>query len=403
MIAPEPFLEPRGTPISVHQRMLGLAELGHEVHLLAYHVGQDVVLPPGAELHRIPRVPFVKRVKVGPSWSKPLLDMLVLAKAMALMARIRYDVIHSHEEAVFFSSLLARLFGCRHVYDMHSCLSRQLAHSAVWGHRPVARLFEMLEKRIFSSSDAIITIAADLEATVRAANPAASAVTIDNLPVSIRSAGIDPQRVQSLRCQLGGPERVFVVYTGTFERYQGLELLLESAVSASRARPQVKFVLVGAQSHQLQSWQERVRGLGLQDHVAVLERVSPDESLAFQELADILVSPRIAGLTVPLKIYSYLWGGKPIVATDIDAHTAVLDHQTALLVPPDSAALAAGIVQLMDDPELRQGLGTRAQQYAAQNHVLSTYLAKLKLVYDSLEEGQVPMARFDARPAGESS
>jgi hypothetical protein len=45
MIAPEPFLETRGTPISVYQRLCALFSLGHEVDLLTYHVGQDTNIP----------------------------------------------------------------------------------------------------------------------------------------------------------------------------------------------------------------------------------------------------------------------------------------------------------------------------------------------------------------------
>lgn len=45
MISPEPFFEPRGTPISVYQRLQALSALGYQVDLLTYHVGQDVDIP----------------------------------------------------------------------------------------------------------------------------------------------------------------------------------------------------------------------------------------------------------------------------------------------------------------------------------------------------------------------
>jgi len=45
MIAPQPFFEPRGTPFSVLGRLKAFSELGHEVDLVTYHVGQDVVIP----------------------------------------------------------------------------------------------------------------------------------------------------------------------------------------------------------------------------------------------------------------------------------------------------------------------------------------------------------------------
>ena len=47
---------------------------------------------------------------------------------------------------------------------------------------------------------------------------------------------------------------------------------------------------------------------------------------------DVLVSPRIRGTNTPLKIYSYLRSGKPIVATNLLTHTQVLTPEVARLV-----------------------------------------------------------------------
>ena len=54
----------------------------------------------------------------------------------------------------------------------------------------------------------------------------------------------------------------------------------------------------------------------------------------FVQAADLLVSPRIRGTNTPLKIYSYLRSGKPIVATNLLTHTQVLTPEIARLVDP---------------------------------------------------------------------
>ena len=76
MIAPEPFFEPRGTPFSEYHRIRALVDLGHEVDLVTYPFGQDVVMP-GLRIVRAPRPPFVSRVKIGPSFAKLPLDALL--------------------------------------------------------------------------------------------------------------------------------------------------------------------------------------------------------------------------------------------------------------------------------------------------------------------------------------
>ncbi len=81
MIAPEPFLEPRGTPFSVYHRMRALVTLGYEVDLVTYPIGKQVTLP-GLRIYRTPALPFIRKVKIGPSLAKFPLDILVFLTAI---------------------------------------------------------------------------------------------------------------------------------------------------------------------------------------------------------------------------------------------------------------------------------------------------------------------------------
>ena len=98
----------------------------------------------------------------------------------------------------------------------------------------------------------------------------------------------------------------------------------------------------------------------------------------------MLVSPRTSGTNTPLKIYSYLRSGRPIVATDLRTHTQVLDAGTALLVPPEAAALAAGLARLLDDPAERERLAAAAQALAAERYSRESYLARTAAAYERL-------------------
>ena len=121
VIAPQPFFSPRGTPFSVYYRTLVTASQGVEIDLLTYGEGRDVDIP-GVRIVRIPRVRFLEPVPVGPSFRKLLLDKLLVLWTLGMLIRNRYDVVHAHEEAVFFSRFLKPLFRFRLVYDMHSAL-----------------------------------------------------------------------------------------------------------------------------------------------------------------------------------------------------------------------------------------------------------------------------------------
>src|SRR5690606_5542965 len=107
MLAPEPFFEPRGTPFSEYHRIKALGELGHQVDLVTYPIGRDVELP-GLRIFRAARPPFVSKVKIGPSFTKILLDGLMLVTIARRVATDKYDAIHSHEEMGLVGVWLAR-------------------------------------------------------------------------------------------------------------------------------------------------------------------------------------------------------------------------------------------------------------------------------------------------------
>ena len=105
---------------------------------------------------------------------------------------------------------------------------------------------------------------------------------------------------------------------------------------------------------------------------------------AFVAAADILVSPRTAGTNTPLKIYSYLQSGKPIVATDLRTHTQVLDGTTALLVKPDADALAAGLARLVDDPALGRRLAAAAAELSRTRYSREAFITRTQQAYELL-------------------
>lgn len=384
MIAPQPFFEPRGTPISVYQRLWALSALGHHVDLLTYHVGQDMPLT-NVRIHRIPRVPLIRQVPIGPSWIKPILDLLLFCQTILLLLTKRYAVIHSHEEASFFAAPLARLFRIPHLYDMHSSLPRQLENFKFGNWPPLIKLFEHLEALVLRTCDALIVVDKDLEAYVRSFNIEIEPVHIENLASNLSNQAADPDAVMSLKYKLELNGRLPVVYTGTFERYQGLELLLESVKAVQEAVPEAMFIFVGGKPQQVESLLAESRRQRLENCVHFTGIVSLDDALAYLELAEVLVSPRLDGTAVPLKIYSYLQAGKPILATRLPAHTQVLHDEIALLVEPTAAALAAGLIKLLHTPSLRCSLSEKCRQFAREHHRTADYQGKVERVYRTLQ------------------
>ena len=388
MLAPEPFFEPRGTPFSEYHRIKALTELGHHVDLVTYPFGSDVSLP-NLRIIRAARPPFTRRVRVGPSVTKLVLDGFLALTAWRQSRRTRYDLIHSHEEAGILGLWLAKRLGVPHLYDMHSSLPQQLTNFRFARSRLLRRAFQLIEDRTVHGSDLVVTICQDLQDHVIAMGAGDRAVLIEN----IMGGDVEDKprlTAAAVRQRWGiAPEAPLVLYTGTFEPYQGLELLFAASTIAARTHPQMRVLVVGGSAEQV----EKARKMAGNAQVILTGHQPAGEIPAFLDAADILASPRVAGTNTPLKIYSYLRAGKPIVATDLLTHTQVLDRDIAMLVRPEPDAFAAGIVALIDDVRLRQRISSAAHERARTRYSREAYVSRTRLVCERL----VP--RGDSRAA----
>ena len=174
------------------------------------------------------------------------------------------------------------------------------------------------------------------------------------------SEGVDDSASSlAARYALDNGHRV-ILYAGTFEPYQGLDLLVDAAPLVVHARVDVRFLCLGGNRNQIASMKSRANQLDVAASFILPGTVPPEDVEPHFGIASILVSPRISGTNTPLKIYSYLRSGVPILATDILSHTQVLTPEVALLVEPRAESLAAGILRLLDDVQLSRHLAHAA-------------------------------------------
>ncbi|HSK08466.1 MAG TPA: glycosyltransferase family 4 protein, partial [Vicinamibacterales bacterium] len=329
MIAPEPFFEPRGTPFSEYHRIRALTSLGHTVDLVTYPFGKDVQLP-GLRVFRCLRPPFVHGVRVGPSWPKVFLDLVLSLTAARRAFSGRYDLVHSHEEGAAIGLPLSWMLRLPHLYDMHSSLPQQLDNFSFSRSRTLKAFFSWLERAFVRRSRVVIVICPHLAETVRGIDPSARPVLIENAPGS--GDAPRPGTGAKVRADFGlGPDTPLVVYTGTFEAYQGLDLLFDATTLVCRERPDVRLLLAGGKPAQVEQARKRARAAAIDGAVVFAGERPAEEIPLFLDAADVLVSPRSTGTNTPLKIYQYLRAGRPIVATRLLTHTQVLSDEVAIL------------------------------------------------------------------------
>lgn len=391
MVAPQPFFRPRGTPFSVLHRIRALTHLGHTVEMVTYPFGDTPDIP-GLTVHRSARPPLVRDVRIGPSVAKLLLDVPLFALAARLAGTGRFDLLHTHEEAGWIGARLARRHGIPHLYDMHSSLPQQMSNFGRYDLAPVVWVFERLERRTLAGADAVIAVCPALRDQVLATGYDRPLALIEN-SLDFEPRETSPAMLEQLRQRLDLGAGPAIVYTGTLEPYQGLDLLVAAAPAVVRAIPGARLVVLGGTPAQVEALRRDVDAAGVGQAFRIIPAVPPEEVVHYQRLADVLVTTRSRGTNTPLKIYQYLKAGRPIVATDVHSHTQVLDTDSAELVAPRAADVAAGMVRVLADPGRGRRLADGAARLARDRYSDEAYLGRLR---DLLAELQPRVASAGA-------
>jgi glycosyltransferase involved in cell wall biosynthesis len=377
VVAPQPFYQDRGTPIALRQVLAALGELGRPVDLVTYPVGADVIIP-GLRIYRSANPFGYETVPVGLSLRKIVLDLPLTAAVHRRLTRERYACIHAVEEAAFPAALLAEAYRTPLLYDMQSSLAEQLARVGPLALRPARAMLGAAERWLLRRASLVAT-SAGLAERVRRSAPG---VPVREWHFPSAPADADPAGVRELRQRLGlASTDPVVVYSGTFEAYQGLPELIE-AIPMVRARvPDVRFVFVGADRANGTIADGPAAALVESGVLRVVERQPRADMAEYLALADVLVSPRAYGGNLPLKVFDYLAAGRPIVATDIPTHRTVLTEERAVLVDPSSAALAGGIVAVLGDPVRARRLAAAAHGYARSHFGWSRFVDSVDALY----------------------
>jgi glycosyltransferase involved in cell wall biosynthesis len=356
-----------------------LAGLGHEIDLLTFPQG-EAAPSEGVRHLRSLRLP-VGRVKAGPSLAKLLLDVPFMAEAVWRLAFGRYDVVHAVEESAHLIAPFARLLRVPIVMDVDSSIPDQLRYSGFATRGPLVWLAEALETHALRHAAAAVTVCASLSDGVKRRAPGVAVFQVEDPPLVDRRTPPAPEAVAALRRELGLTHGSVILYSGNFEPYQGVELLLE----ATQQVPGAQFLFMGGRSSEIERLRVRAAELGTGPRVFFSGTRPPSELPVFLAVADVLCSPRVKGENTPFKIYTYLASGKPIVATRIATHTQLLDDSLAFLVEPSAQGVASGLRQALEQKAEARERAERGLALVDREYSAPRYREKVAHAYAAIE------------------
>lgn len=358
VIAACPFLVDRGTPLRIRGLCNGLNQLGHRVTVVSYHLGRDLSNS-NITVKRIPDLPLYNKTQAGPSWKKPLVDLILLGRAYQVFKGDRVDcLLGSHIEGGFIAAVLKRLLHVPALFDAHGSFAKEM--QAFGYSAGFDGLYRTIENFVLTAVDGIGAVSQRLRDDFQQ--------RCSHTPVRYVSNGVNLDNYRStrnVRPELDLPaETTLVTYAGNLQEYQGIDYLLDTARGLGDHN--AHFLVVGGPDED--RYRSRAREEGLEDSFTFVGRVEASEVPAYLTSSDILVAPRIGRDTESQqasKLIQYLAAGKAILATDIPPHDVIEDGRTGLLVGDQSSqALASGLERLLTNETLRNRLGKNARETA---------------------------------------
>jgi glycosyltransferase involved in cell wall biosynthesis len=239
------------------------------------------------------------------------------------------------------------------------------------------RLARRIDAWVFSHADHVLCVSRVLadEARQRGARSERVHVLPNAIdPNRFRSAG----SAESLRARLGLQGSIVVGHVGLFYRWDRLDALIEAAKTIRDGHPNVKVLLVG-DGPEMEKLKQTAFRLGMEREVILPGPVPRDDVAAFIDVMDICVLPDSNAFGSPIALFEFMAMGKPCVVPDLGPMRDVIDDNvTGIMFPRgDYSALGKALLQLVEDPALRNQIGARAKQTVFDRH---TWIANARFV-----------------------
>jgi glycosyltransferase involved in cell wall biosynthesis len=370
MIAACPFPWPRGTPIRIHRIAEAVARRGHAVHVVTYHLGQELADPPFV-VHRIRDVPFYRRTSPGPTVRKLfLLDPMLVRLLRRLHHEIRFDLIHAHHyEGLLVASHAVR--GTPIVYDAHTLLASELpTYRLALPHRWVRGVAPWLDRYLPRRADRIIAVSETIRHTLTTLG-ASAPERVDVIPNGVEWERFPVERGIT-------PDGPTVIFTGNLAPYQRVDLMLQAFALLHARRADARLMIVT--DSPFTPYEALSRRLGVRTAVD-LRRATFPEQPAILAAATVAVNPRIRCDGIPQKLLNYMAAGLPVATFESSA--GPLRHEvTGLRVPDgDTVAMADALERLLTDRVLARTLGDAARDQARREFSWDQVAARVEDVY----------------------
>jgi 1,2-diacylglycerol 3-alpha-glucosyltransferase len=330
-----------------------LAALGHTPVVVAPRMAGAG--DPTPDVLRVPAIP----APTYPDFSLPL----PLAPALLRhIAALDLDIFHAQHPFLLGATAarLARRLGRPLVFTHHT-LYDKYAHYVPLPRAFVGRQAVAWSTRFANRADLVIAPSVGLAARLRGQGV--------RRPITVLPTGVDLERFRpgdraAARSAVGGPAGPVCLYVGRLDREKNLPFLLAAFERIAAWEPGAELWLVG-RGTQEPALRRRAGERAAGGRVRFVGGVGLDAVVRYYQAADVFLFASTTE-TQGLAVQEAMAVGRPVVAVRAGGvEEAVVDGVTGLLVPEDTEAFAAAVLQVLGDAGLAAKLAAGGREAAA--------------------------------------
>ena len=181
-------------------------------------------------------------------------------------------------------------------------------------------------------------------------------------------------------------DEVVIAFVGNLARWQGVGILIESAIGLLSQGEKLKLLLVG-DGPLREELMRKVFRSGFEKEFIFTGMIDYEDTPLLINLADICVAPfilkrnRVTGVS-PIKVFEYMACGKPVVASRIEGLEFVEVEEGAgrLVEPEDVIGLERTLYDLIKSPQERMRMGQRGLELARERFSWESCATKIEKV-----------------------
>jgi len=378
-----PVFGHEGCSIHIREFTSALAELGHEVFILASWLGgappPDLrarvypIEPAGldaAAWAALEQEPVVAEHCLGRDLKSLFGNGWLPKLAVPLFEREKPDFIYERYALFGWSGAeLAARFRLPFILEVNAPIAQE---QDGYEQFTLVRTADRVEQEVFRRADAIVAVSAVVADWLKTRGVPAERILVAPNAVS-------PTRFKraadaaGVRARLGLGDRRVIGFVGSFQPWHDVAGLIRAFACVRRAHADLRLLLIGC-GPQRDELAASVETLGLAETVAFVDAVSHAEIPDCLAAMDVAVAPYACWgqpfYGSPMKVFEYMMAGRPIVAAALGQIADVIEpERTGLLYAPgDHDGLVAALERMLADPAAAAAMGAAARAQALREH-----------------------------------